>query len=149
MKHFSHNSVKNALRGVVDSERLFKRVWDSSQQAKSVRQAIARTGSCTAHFIREEVLKQIVWNRIFDVTALFFDDIMAFHDMMYQQRSAETEKEMKRRKRWTGNGYRKWILFSTLWGKSIFFLPRNRNSKAQRNSKRRYSPCSRGLYRLI
>ena len=59
----------------------------------------SNTGSCTAHFIREEVLKQIVWGRIFDVTALFFDDIMAFHEMMYQQRSAETEKEMKRRKR--------------------------------------------------
>ncbi len=44
-------------------------------------------------------MKQIVWVRIFDVTALFFDDIMAFHEMMYQQRSAETEKEMKRRKR--------------------------------------------------
>ncbi len=47
-------------------------------------------------------MKQIVWGRIFDVTALFFDDIMAFHEMMYQQRSAETEKEMKRRKREVG-----------------------------------------------
>ena len=36
------------------------------------------------------------------MTALFFDDIMAFHEMMYQQRSAETEKEMKRRKREVG-----------------------------------------------
>lgn len=62
----------------------------------------SNTGSCTAHFIREEVLKQIVWSRILDVTALFFDDIMAFHEMMYQQRSAETEKEMKRRKREVG-----------------------------------------------
>ncbi len=62
----------------------------------------SNTGSCTAHFIRKEVLKQIVWSRIFDVTALFFDDIMAFHEMMYQQRSAETEKEMKRRKREVG-----------------------------------------------
>lgn len=48
------------------------------------------TGSCTAHFIREEVLAQIVRGRIFDVTALFYDDIMAFHEMMYAQRSAET-----------------------------------------------------------
>ncbi len=62
----------------------------------------SNTGSCTAHFIREEVLKQIVWSRIFDVTALFFDDIMAFKEMMYAQRSAETEKEMKRRKREVG-----------------------------------------------
>ena len=62
----------------------------------------SNTGSCTAHFIREEVLKQIVWSRIFDVTALFFDDIIAFKEMMYQQRSAETEKEMNRRKREVG-----------------------------------------------
>ena len=54
------------------------------------------------HILADEVLKQIVWSRIFDVTALFFDDIMAFHEMMYQQRSAETEKEMKRRKREVG-----------------------------------------------
>ncbi|WP_334633836.1 DUF4368 domain-containing protein [Sporofaciens sp. JLR.KK001] len=47
-------------------------------------------------------MKQIVWSRIFDVTALFFDDIMAFHEMMYAQRSAEMEKEMKRRKREVG-----------------------------------------------
>ncbi len=33
------------------------------------------------------------------MTALFFDDIIAFKEMMYEQRSAETEKEMKRRKR--------------------------------------------------
>ncbi len=62
----------------------------------------SNTGSCTAHFIREEVLKQIVWSRIFDVTALFYDDIMAFKEMMYAQRSAETEKEMKRRKHEVG-----------------------------------------------
>ncbi len=67
----------------------------------------SNTGSCTAHFIREEVLKQIVWGRIFDVTALFFDDIMAFHEMMYQQRSAETEKEIKRRKREVGQAQKR------------------------------------------
>ncbi len=47
MKNFSQNFVKNALCGVVGSERVFKRVWDTSQQAKSVRQAIARTGRFT------------------------------------------------------------------------------------------------------
>ena len=47
LKNFSQNSVKNVLCGVVGSERVFKRVWDSSQQAKSVRQAIARTGRFT------------------------------------------------------------------------------------------------------
>lgn len=58
----------------------------------------SNTGNCTAHFIREEVLKQMVWSRIFDVTVLFYDDIMAFQEMMYAQRSTETEKGMKRRK---------------------------------------------------
>ena len=48
----------------------------------------SNTGSCTA-FICEEVLKQIAWSRIFGVTALFFDDIRAFHEMIYQQRFAE------------------------------------------------------------
>ena len=43
MKNFSQNSVKIALCGVVGSER----VWDSYQQAKSVRQAIARMGRFT------------------------------------------------------------------------------------------------------
>ncbi len=47
MKNFSQNFVKNALCGVVGSERVFKRVWETSQQAKSVRQAIARTGRFT------------------------------------------------------------------------------------------------------
>lgn len=52
-------------------------------------------------------MKQIVWGRIFDVTALFFDDIMAFREMMYQQRSVETEKEMKRRKREVGQAQKR------------------------------------------
>ncbi len=67
----------------------------------------SNTGSCTAHFIREEVLKRIVWGRIFDVTALFFDDIMAFREMMYRQRSVETEKEMKRKKREVGQAQKR------------------------------------------
>ena len=47
MKNFSQNSVKTALCGVVGSERNYQRVWDSSQQAKSVRQAMERTGRFT------------------------------------------------------------------------------------------------------
>ena len=47
MKNFSQIFVKNALCGVVGSERVFKRVWETSQQAKSVRQAIAQTGRFT------------------------------------------------------------------------------------------------------
>jgi len=47
LNNFSQNSVKIVLYGVVGSERTFKRVWDTSQQAKSVRQAIAQTGRFT------------------------------------------------------------------------------------------------------
>ena len=47
MKNFSQNSVKIALCGVVGSERTYQRVWETSQQAKSVRRAIARTGRFT------------------------------------------------------------------------------------------------------
>ncbi len=47
LKNFSQNSVKTALCGVVGSERNYQRVWDSSQQAKSVQKAIARTSRFT------------------------------------------------------------------------------------------------------
>ena len=57
------------------------------------------TGSCTAYYIREETLKQIILKRIFDVTAMFFDDIPSFHDMVYEQRFEKMEKDMKRRKK--------------------------------------------------
>ena len=59
----------------------------------------SNTGDCTAHFIREETLQQIVRQRIFAVTALFFDDITAFMDLIRQQRFDEAEKEMKRKRR--------------------------------------------------
>ena len=59
----------------------------------------SNTGDCTMHFIREETLKQFVLQRIFDVTALFFDDAMAFEEAAKKQRFQEAEKEAKRRKR--------------------------------------------------
>lgn len=59
----------------------------------------SNTGSCTAHFIREETLKAIVRQRIFDVTARFIENIMDFREMVYQQRFAEAEKDMKRKRR--------------------------------------------------
>lgn len=59
----------------------------------------SNTGSCTAHFIREETLMQFVLQRIFDVTDLFFDDATAFLDDMRKQRfwDAEREAEINRR----------------------------------------------------
>lgn len=62
----------------------------------------SNTGDCTAHFIREETLQQIVRQRIFAVTALFFDDITAFMDLIRRQRYDEKEKEMKRKQRGVG-----------------------------------------------
>ena len=59
----------------------------------------SNTGSCTAHFIREETLKTIVRQRIFDITARFIENIMDFREMVYQQRFAEAEKDMKRKRR--------------------------------------------------
>lgn len=59
----------------------------------------SNTGTCSAHFIREETLKQFVLCRIFDVTNLFFDDITTFLEVIRQQRFDEREKEMKRRKK--------------------------------------------------
>lgn len=58
----------------------------------------SNTGSCTAHFIREETLKAIVRQRIFDVTARFIENIMDFREMVYQQQFAEAEKDMKRKR---------------------------------------------------
>lgn len=62
----------------------------------------SNTGSCTAHFIREEVLKTIVLQRIFAVTALFYEDISAFMGLIRKQRFDEAEKEMKRKRREVG-----------------------------------------------
>ena len=55
--------------------------------------------TCTMHFIREETLKLFVLQRIFDVTALFFDDAMAFEEAAKKQHFQEAEKEAKKRKR--------------------------------------------------
>lgn len=57
------------------------------------------TGTCSAHFIREETLKLFVLQRIFDVTSLFFDDAMAFIEVAKKQRLQESAKETKKRKR--------------------------------------------------
>ena len=59
----------------------------------------SNTGDCTMHFIREETLKLFVLQRIFDVTALFFDDAMAFGEAAKKQHFQEAEKEAKKRRR--------------------------------------------------
>ncbi len=51
------------------------------------------------HFIREETLKRFVLRRIFDVTSMFFEDIMSFQKAVYEQRFEEAERTAKKRKR--------------------------------------------------
>ena len=72
---------------------------DAAARLLSVFRYKSNTGDCTMHFIREETLKLFVLQRIFDVTALFFDDAMAFEEAAKKQRFQEAEKEAKKRRR--------------------------------------------------
>ena len=74
------------------------RSFDGSQDHYRCAKCKSNTGSGTAHFIREETLKAIVRQRIFDVTARFIENIMDFREMVYQQQFAEAEKDMKRKR---------------------------------------------------
>lgn len=76
--------------------------FDGSQDHYRCAKYKSNTGDCTAHFIREEVLRTIVLQRIFAVTALFYEDITAFMELIRKQRFDETEKEMKRKRREVG-----------------------------------------------
>ncbi len=76
--------------------------FDGSQDYYRCARYKSNTGDCTAHFIREEVLKSIVFKRIFAVTALFYDNITAFMELIRQQRFDEAEKDMKRKRREVG-----------------------------------------------
>jgi hypothetical protein len=69
--------------------------FDGSQDHYRCARYKSNTGDCKAHFIREEVLKAIVLKRIFDVTALFYEDITAFMELIRKQRFDEAEKDMK------------------------------------------------------
>jgi len=59
----------------------------------------SNTGSCTAHFIREEVLRKLVLERIFAVSTLAYEDTPKFLRMLMQQRKETGEKELRQRKR--------------------------------------------------
>ena len=76
--------------------------FDGSQDHYRCAKYKSNTGSCTAHFIREETLRKIVRSRIFAVTALFYDDVTAFMEMIHRQRLDEAEKEMKQKRREVG-----------------------------------------------
>ena len=72
--------------------------FDGSQDHYRCANYKSNTGTCSAHFIREEMLKKFVLQRIFDVTALFFDDVSSFLETVQKQRFEEMEKEVRRQK---------------------------------------------------
>mgnify|MGYP001016054091 CR=1 FL=1 len=76
--------------------------FDGSQDNYRCARYKSNTGDCTAHFIREEVLRKIVLNRIFAVTAMFYEDITAFMELIQKQRFDEAEKDMKCKRREVG-----------------------------------------------
>ena len=55
-------------------------------------------GKCSAHYIREDVLRTMVLRRIHAVTTLLFDDVCAFQELLRKQRFEEAEKAMKQKK---------------------------------------------------
>ena len=59
----------------------------------------SNTGNCSAHFIREETLTKFVRQRIFDVTALFIDNIDSFMELIRKQRFDEAEKTVRKQRR--------------------------------------------------
>jgi len=59
----------------------------------------SNTGNCSAHFIREETLSKFVRQRIFDVTALFIDNIDSFMELIRKQRFDEAEKTVRKQRR--------------------------------------------------
>lgn len=59
----------------------------------------SNTGTCSTHFIRKETLKMFVWQRIFDATVMFIDDIQRFRKIVYQQKFTDVEKSEKRQKK--------------------------------------------------
>ena len=76
--------------------------FDGSQDHYRCARYKSNTGDCTAHFIREEVLRTIVLQRIFAVTAMFYEDITAFMELIQKQRFDKAEKDMKRKRREVG-----------------------------------------------
>ncbi len=73
--------------------------FDGAQDHYRCAKYKSNTGSCTAHFIREETLRAIVRQRISDVINLFYDDITAFMELLQKQRFEEAEKDIKRKRR--------------------------------------------------
>lgn len=73
--------------------------FDSTQDHYRCSKYKSNTGTCSAHFIREEVLKQIVLSQIFQITAMMYDNAADFFDIVARQHISEQEKEIKVKKK--------------------------------------------------
>ena len=73
--------------------------FDGSQDHYRCSKYKSNTGSCTAHFIREEVLKKLVLERIFAVSTLVFDDTPMFMQMLINQKRETSKKELRQKKK--------------------------------------------------
>ncbi len=96
--------VGQAKKRIAELDRIFKRIYeDDINGTISHERFLKLSAECEAeHFIREEVLRKIVLNRIFAVTAMFYEDITAFMELIQKQRFDEAEKDMKRKRREVG-----------------------------------------------
>ena len=61
--------------------------------------------SCTVHFIREETLKKIVLNQIFQITAMMYDNADEFFNLVAKQQLDEQEKEIQTKKKQIGRAH--------------------------------------------
>lgn len=73
--------------------------FDSTQDHYRCSQYKGNTGSCTVHFIREETLKKIVLNQIFQITAMMYDNADEFFNLVARQQLDEQEKEIRNKKK--------------------------------------------------
>lgn len=73
--------------------------FDSSQDHYRCSKYKGNTGSCTVHFIRDETLKKIVLNQIFQITAMMYDNADEFFNLVTRQQLDEQEKEMQNKKK--------------------------------------------------
>lgn len=73
--------------------------FDSSQDHYRCSQYKGNTGNCTVHFIREETLKKIVLNQIFQITAMMYDNADEFFNLVTRQQLDEQKKEIQNKKK--------------------------------------------------
>ena len=73
--------------------------FDSTQDHYRCSKYKSNTGTCSAHFIREDTLKHIVLSQIFQITAMMYDNAIDFFDLVARQHIDEWEKEIKIKKK--------------------------------------------------